>query len=123
MLGVLVVPHALCPYATLSRLHLLLKTAPGFKVFSDDRIKLLLLHLQSMTESLLPVMLMELLLLLSISVLLMPKLPLVSFHSMRIQAAAAVVAAAASAWAVAAAVRRTRLAGSAAVRRWVSAPD
>lgn len=90
MLDVLVVPHTLCPYASLSRLHLLLKTALGFKVFSDDRIKLLLLHLQSMTESLLPVMLMELLL--NISVLLMPKWPLVSFRSMRIQAAAAVVA-------------------------------
>ena len=82
--------HCCNAHAVLFRLQRPLKTAPGFKVFSDDRIKLLLLHLQSMTESLLPVMLMELLL--NISVLLMPKWPLVSFRSMRIQAAAAVVA-------------------------------
>jgi hypothetical protein len=66
-------------------LHLLLKTALGFKVFSVEKIQPLLQYLQL---SLLPSIHKELLL---ISVLLMPKLPLAFSHSTRTQASVAVM--------------------------------
>ena len=51
--------HCCNAHAVLFRLQRPLKTAPGFKVFSDDKIRPLLLHRQLMPVPPLPLMITE----------------------------------------------------------------